>query len=138
MIDVVLNKKESIERCIKQIKNYYKQTDKEDIRTNYMVQDAIAMNLQRICQACIDLANHMIRINRLGLPKSSADSFRILSDKGIISADISENLRRMTGFRNILVHDYQNVDINILTDIIEHHLEELILYTNEILKYCNE
>jgi uncharacterized protein YutE (UPF0331/DUF86 family) len=45
-------------------------------------QDAIVLNLQRACQACIDMANRMIKLQRLGYPKESKDSFAICSGPG--------------------------------------------------------
>ncbi|MFV1951925.1 MAG: HepT-like ribonuclease domain-containing protein, partial [Nitrospinota bacterium] len=61
MSDIVLNKKESIERCIKQIRAYYALQGEVAFEEDHMKQDAIAANLQRACEQAIDLANHTIR-----------------------------------------------------------------------------
>lgn len=133
MNDILLAKKEIIERCIKQIREYYKLTDPVDIIENHMIQDAIAINLQRACEACIDMANHYIRINRLGIPKTSSESFIILFNNKIIPKKISDNLIKMTGFRNILIHEYQKINMKIFISIIEEHLEELVDYTTYLI-----
>lgn len=84
MLDPVLNKKESIEHCIKQIRCYYAHPSDKAFADDFLRQDAISANLQRLCQLAIDLANLTIRKKKLGLPKDSADSFRILGKAGII------------------------------------------------------
>jgi uncharacterized protein YutE (UPF0331/DUF86 family) len=98
-----------------------------------MKQDAIAINLQRACEQCIDLANHMVKTRKLGLPKASRESFRLLARHGIISTALAANLESMVGFRNILVHQYESFSIQLMIDVIEHHLDELIEFTNLIM-----
>jgi len=134
MNDIVLNKKESIERCIKQIRVYYASPSDIPFEENYMKQDAIAANMQRACEQCIDLANHTIRKKKLGLPKESRESFRLLTRNGIIPRDLAANLENMVGFRNTLVHQYQDLDIQLMVDVIENHLDDLIDFTNHIVR----
>ena len=86
-MDVVLNKKESIERCIKQIRLYYAMPSELSFEKDHMKQDAIAANLQRAAEQVIDLANHVIRKGKLGLPKESKESFELLAKASIISSD---------------------------------------------------
>jgi uncharacterized protein YutE (UPF0331/DUF86 family) len=133
--DVVLNKKESIERCIKQIRTYYLIPSEKSFENDYFKQDAIAANLQRVSELVIDLANHVIKKGKLGLPKETRESFAILSKFEIIPAELSDKLKGMVGFRNIMVHDYQQVDIKIMIDVIERHLDDLITFTNYIMEY---
>ena len=134
MNDLVLNKKESIERCISQVQSYYATPSNLDFEEDYMKQDGIALNLQRACEQCIDLANHTIKTRKLGLPKDSKESFRLLATAGIIPNELSKHLEGMVGFRNILVHEYQRMDIALMIEVIESHLDDLVLFTNYIIK----
>jgi uncharacterized protein YutE (UPF0331/DUF86 family) len=134
MDDIVLNKKESIERCIKQIRVYYALPSELAFKENYMRQDAIAVNMQRACEQCIALANHTIKTRKLGLPKASRESFRLLAQADIIPRDLAANLENMVGFRNTLVHQYQDLDIELMVDVIENHLDDLIDFTNFIVE----
>ena len=134
MNDIVLNKKESIERCIKQIRAYYALPSDIPFEEDYLKQDAIAVNMQRACEQCIDLANHTIKRKKLGLPKESRESFRLLAQNDIIPRDLAANLENMVGFRNTLVHQYQNLDIQLMVDVIENHLDDLIDFTNSIVR----
>lgn len=133
MNDIVLNKKESIEHCIHQIRLYYATNSALDFEEDYMKQDSIAINMQRACEQCIDLANHTIKAQKLGLPKDSKESFRLLASARIIPNELAQHLEGMVGFRNILVHEYQRMDIGLMVEVIEKHLDDLVVFTNHIL-----
>ena len=132
--DVILNKKESLERCIKQVREYYARPTDVDFKEDYLRQDAIAVNLQRATELAIDMANYVIKDRRLGLPKESRQSFEILGKSGIIPQELARTLQGMVGFRNILVHEYQKLDIEIMIDIIENRLRDLIDFSNLLLR----
>lgn len=134
MNDIVLNKKESIERYVKQIRSYYRLPGNGAFEEDYLRQDAIALNLQRACEQCIDLANYTIRVRKLGLPKESRDSFRLLAANRIITAELSARLEGMVGFRNVLVHEYQRLDIGLMVDVVENRLDDLLLFADTIVK----
>ena len=134
MNDIVLNKKESIERCIGQVRVYYATASNLDFEEDYMKQDSIAMNLVSAFEQSIDLANHTIQSRNLGLPMSAKESFRLLAAARIIPNELAKHLEGMVGFRNILVHEYQRMDIGLMLDVIENHLEDLVLFSNHIVK----
>ena len=133
MLDSVLNKKDSIERCVQQVRRYYALPSEQNFAEDFLKQDAIALNLQRACQLCIDLANLTIRKKKLGLPKESAESFLLLAEAGIIEQLLAEKLKGMVGFRNILVHEYKKIDLSIMVDVIEHRLEDLVLFAQKMV-----
>ncbi len=134
MNDVILNKKASIERCIRQIRTYYPLPSKVPFEKDFLKQDAVAVNLQRACEQAIDLANYVIKSKKLGLPRESKESFALLAENGLIDKDLSVKLEKMVGFRNISVHEYQSLDIEIMIAVIENHLDDFITFTNLILK----
>jgi uncharacterized protein YutE (UPF0331/DUF86 family) len=135
MMDVVLNKKESIERCIRQIRRYYVMPSELPFEKDHLRQDAIAANLQRAAEQVIDMANHIIRKRKLGLPKESGESFELLARAGVIPQDLADKLQGMVGFRNIMVHQYQEIDIKIMVNVIEHHLDDLIVFTDHVMEF---
>ena len=75
--EVLVSKAESIERCIRRVREIYVGHERE-FEEDWMRQDAIILNLQRACEAAIDMANRMIKLRRLGYPKESKQSFAIL------------------------------------------------------------
>lgn len=134
-MDVILNKKESIERCIRQIRSYYAMPSAAPFEKDYLRQDAIAANLQRAAEQTIDLANHIIRKKKLGLPKESRESFAVLASAGVIQKELAGKLQGMVGFRNIMVHQYQELDMKIMISVIEHRLDDLIEFTNRVMEF---
>ena len=134
MNDILLNKKIGIERSVKQIREYYALNPDVLFEQDYLKQDAIAINLQRLCEACIDIANHWIRRKKLGLPQDSADAFALLHRAGALSEDMSRALKGMVGFRNVLIHEYKKLDLAIMRDVIEHHLHEPLDFANLALQ----
>lgn len=135
IMDVILSKKESIERCVQQIRQYYALPSELPFEKDHLKQDAIAANLQRAAEQAIDLANHVIRKGKLGLPKESKESFEILAGAKIIPRELADKLKGMVGFRNIMVHLYQEIDIKIMVDVIEHHLDDLVVFTTHIMEF---
>jgi uncharacterized protein YutE (UPF0331/DUF86 family) len=137
MNEILLNKKISIERCIAQIDKYYALKGDLPFDTDYLRQDAICMNLQRICELAIDIANHLIKTKKLGLPQDSKDSFALIERAGLIDAGQMNSLQAMVGFRNILVHEYARVDLRILVEVIERRMREVLDFADAALKMAN-
>ncbi len=131
--DVILNKINVIERCIIRIKDVYA-NDSANLK-DYTKQDSIILNIQRACEASIDLAMHVIAEKRLGLPQTSRDAFDLLQSHLIIEENMAKQLKAMVGFRNIAVHDYQTINLDILIQIIENHLADFSDYAKKILEY---
>lgn len=134
MNEILLDKKISIERCIAQIEEYYARDSDKPFEDDHLRQDAIAMNLQRACELSIDIANHLIKRRKLGLPQDSRDSFALLQRAGLISTERMKALQAMVGFRNILVHEYKKLDLKIMVDVIENRVRELLDFANDVLK----
>lgn len=130
MDDVLLNKAANIERCIQRIKEEY---DVKDFKSNFTKQDAVILNLLRACEASIDMGNRVIRLKTLGLPQSSRDVFHLLEQAKIISPNLSRQMQNMAGFRNIAVHNYTQLDLNILCSIIENDLPHILDFSKVIL-----
>ena len=131
MNDVILNKISVIERCIKRIREEYENNPKH--LENYTKQDSIVLNLQRACEASIDLAMHVVAQKKLGLPQTSRDAFTLLEQHGIISSSLSQKMKAMVGFRNIAVHDYQELNLTILQKILDKHLTDFTEFTKAIV-----
>ncbi len=130
--DIIINKIETIKRCLARIKEEYV-TFENELENNYTKQDSIILNLERAAQASIDLSTHIIRIKGFGIPKTSRDVFTLLENNKTISAKISEQMKKMVGFRNIAVHDYQNISIDIVKSIIENNLSDFEYFIKEII-----
>ncbi|AWB09756.1 Uncharacterized conserved protein YutE, UPF0331/DUF86 family [Thermodesulfobium acidiphilum] len=130
--DIVLAKVANIQRCLKRIiaitnndPNSLDDIDKQDI---------FVLNLQRAIESTIDIAAHIIASQGLGLATTIKENFKILNEAGIIDADLMKRMQAMVGFRNIAIHDYASLDINILKSILQHNLKDIEEFYTLILK----
>jgi len=130
--DVIYNKIETIERCINRIKAVY--DNNPDNLNDYTKQDSIILNIQRACEATIDLAMHIVSEKNLGIPQNSRDSFEVLNSNNIIDDVLSKKMKSMVGFRNIAVHDYKALNLKVVQVIVESHLKDFSDYTYSINK----
>ena len=127
MNDVIINKTVNIERCIKRIEDVYQEVG-DNLATDFTRQDSILLNLQRACEASIDLANYITKKKKLGIPQRSRDSFDFLFKAGLIPEVLAINLAKMVGLRNIAVHDYQELNLDIVKFVIETHLADFQVF----------
>ena len=93
-----------------------------DIREERFVEHT----LQVAIRAALDVASHIVSDRRLGEPRTSRDLFALLERDGWIPEALASTLRNMVGFRNVLVHGYDDVDLAVVKDVLEHHLEDLL------------
>jgi uncharacterized protein YutE (UPF0331/DUF86 family) len=133
MDDITINKTSIIRRCLVRIAEEFQgNADRLTIST---VQDSVVLNLLRACEAAIDLAMHQVAVQHLGIPQNSRDAFDLLSANHIISEASAASMKRMVGFRNIAVHDYQRMQIEILEAILTQHLSDFDVYLRELERH---
>ena len=130
--DVLLNKVAIIERCVARAREEYA-TDPATFASNFTRQDAAILNIQRACEAALDIGQHLIRRDRLGVPQSARDVFTLLAQSDWIDAALADSLKRMVGFRNIAVHSYQELQLAITVSILERHLDEFLQFSQTVL-----
>ena len=89
------------------------------------IHDLAERYLHLATEAAIDLANHWISTAGLRPPETNRDTFSVLEEAGEVSSDLAEKLRGWAGFRNVLVHQYANIDHATSYRAIRDHLGEL-------------
>ena len=121
--DVVQAKIAIIQRCLKRIQSVTRldpaKLDDLDIQTIF------ALNLQRAVQATVDLAAHVVGSEGFGVPQELRENFRFLVGNKIITADLGTRMEKMVGFRNIAVHEYQSLNLDVLKSILGNNLKDL-------------
>jgi uncharacterized protein YutE (UPF0331/DUF86 family) len=130
--DVLINKSATIERCVARAREEYDRGP-ATFATDFTRQDAAILNIQRACEAALDMGQHLIRREKLGVPQSARDVFALLARGGWIDEALADSLKRMVGFRNIAVHDYQALQLPITVSIITSHLGEFLQYSQAVL-----
>jgi len=128
--DLVLAKIETLERCLGRIDSARGRPELDVLDR----QDITVLNLQRAVQAMIDLAAHVVAREGLGIPDDLAASFELLKRAGTIDGDLADRMRRMTGFRNVAVHEYRKLDPAVVDAIVRERLGDLRAFARAILE----
>lgn len=131
--DVLLSKAATVERCVARAREEYFQSP-DTFATDFTRQDAAVLNVQRACEAVLDMGQHLVRRDGLGVPQGAKGVFDLLAHAGYIPDPLATALKRMVAFRNIAVHDYQSLLLPILVNVITQHLDEFQAFTRLLLQ----
>ena len=123
--DVSINKAATLERCVARVRDVYAGNE-ANLFSDQTRQDAIILNLQRACEAAIDLAMHRVRLHRLGVPQESRDAFSMLAEAGRLDPVLAGRMAKMVGFRNVAVHDYRSLNLGIVKSIVTERLDDFL------------
>jgi uncharacterized protein YutE (UPF0331/DUF86 family) len=88
--------------------------------------------LQIAIQAALDVASHIVSDRRLGEPRTNRELFDLLHRDQWLDRDLTVHLRNMAGFRNVLVHGYDDVDLAVVHDVLTRHLGDLIAFVDAV------
>ncbi len=101
------------------------EADEEEFVREPALHDLAERYLHLAVEACLDLANHWISDKALPTPDANRDTFSILERAGELSPEMADKLRGWAGFRNVLVHEYLEIDHSIAYRAIQHELIDL-------------
>ena len=118
-----------IETCVRELREIARP---EAIATDVREARFVEHTLQFALQAALDAASHIVSDERLGEPSTNRELFDRLERAGWIEASLADALRNMAGFRNILVHGYDAVDLEIVRDVVEHRLDDLLQFAESV------
>jgi uncharacterized protein YutE (UPF0331/DUF86 family) len=120
-----------IETCVQQLRSLGRpEAMRADIREERFVEHT----LQIAIQAALDVASHIVSDERLGEPETNRELFDLLVRAGRLPPALAPTLRNMAGFRNVVVHGYQDVDLGVVEDVVRNHLDDLLAFVSAIRK----
>lgn len=128
-IDLIAKKLAYIETCVRELRSLARP---EEIPTDILQRRFVEHTLQIAIQAALDASAHIVADERLGEPSRNRDLFEILAKNGWLPENLATPLRAMVGFRNVLVHEYQVVDLAIVEDVVMNHLDDLLAFVQAI------
>ncbi len=133
MDKLILEKKiDSILRCIQRIEE--RTPKKRELFIHDLdAQDVVVLNLTRIIQLCVDIAMHLIAQSNIETPQTMAQSFSRLEQLGIIDKELAEKLKKSVGFRNIAIHNYNELDLQLTFDIANTHINDFKTFIKRII-----
>jgi uncharacterized protein YutE (UPF0331/DUF86 family) len=127
--DLVLKKLAFVETCVAELRRLAKP---EAIAGDIREERFVVHTLQLAVQAALDAASHIVSDERLGEPESNRQLFELLERAGWLSSPLAATMRNMAGFRNVVVHGYETVDLGIVRDVVENRLGDLLRFSDEV------
>jgi uncharacterized protein YutE (UPF0331/DUF86 family) len=127
--DLVAKKLALIETCVEQLRSLAKP---DALRTDVREERFVEHTLQVAIQAALDVASYIVSDDRLGEPETNRELFDLLAGAGRIAPPLATTLRDMAGFRNVLVHGYQDMDLGVVEDVLRNHLGDLLAFAAAI------
>jgi uncharacterized protein YutE (UPF0331/DUF86 family) len=129
--ELVAKKLALIETCVQQLRSLGRP---EAIRADIREERFVEHTLQIAIQAALDAASHIVSDERLGEPETNRELFDLLVRAGRLPPALAPMLRNMAGFRNVVVHGYQDVDLGVVEDVVRNHLDDLLAFVSAIRK----
>ena len=135
MDQLILEQKlESLRRCIKRVE------EKTPSRVSRLIQDPdiqdiLVLNLTRAVQLCVDIGSHVISTSEETTPTTMGDVFSALEKLEVVTPVTCVTMKKAVGFRNIAVHNYQEIDWEIVYAISKNFLVDFRRFAKEIAEY---
>jgi uncharacterized protein YutE (UPF0331/DUF86 family) len=129
---VIDDKLERLRRCIQRIE-HKRPALLADLVADYDLQDILSVNLERAIQLCVDIAAHIIAAREISAPTTMAAAFESLQVLQVLSPELATSMKKAVGFRNIVVHNYQEIDWEIVFNICHHKLDDFRAFAQAIV-----
>lgn len=134
---LIEHKLESLRRCVHRIEAKCP-ASADTLAKDADAQDIIALNLTRAVQLCVDIAAHLVSTTDLPPPASMGEAFDRLCQADMLTAELSDRLKRSVGFRNLAVHNYREIDWAVVFSIATLHLEDFRGFAQAVLTLKHE
>ena len=121
--DVIEQKIESLRRCVERVRQKSPATA-ADLTSDPDAQDILTLNLTRAVQLCVDIGAHLIAAQNQPAPDTMGQTFDVLTDMSVISAELAVRMKKAVGFRNIAVHNYEAINWDIAHAIATRHVDD--------------
>ncbi|MBI5197508.1 MAG: DUF86 domain-containing protein [Nitrospirae bacterium] len=131
---VILRKLSELETYQNQIREYSGITA-EDYKKDWKTRRIVERTLQILIECCADIANHIIADGNMRSPTGYSDTFRVLTENQVTGQDLGAIMEKMSKFRNVVVHQYEEVDVEIVIVILRKHLQDFDRFKQAILTY---
>ena len=134
---LIEQKLELLRRCVDRIQKKCPESPLA-LSNDLDLQDIIAINLSRAVQLSVDIGSHLIAVTDLPTPSTMGQTFDLLKQAGIIDAELSDHLKKAVGFRNIAVHQYEEINWQIVHRIANSHLIDFRSFAASISAYLEQ
>ena len=130
--EVIEQKIESLRRCVERVRQKCPATAAA-LAGDPDVQDILTLNLSRAVQLCVDIGAHLIAAHNKPAPDTMGQTFDVLAEMGVISAELAVRMKKAVGFRNIAVHNYEAIDWDITHAIATRHMSDFAEFASAVV-----
>lgn len=130
--DIIERKLGQIEKSLCKIRPY-KVLSYAEFSSHSVARDVIEYNLFIMINCMIDTVNHIVADDDLGQVDMLSDGFRILKDFGYWTEEECQVYIKMVAFRNMISHQYMNIDAKVVYDILQNRLEDIMGFRQHIM-----
>jgi uncharacterized protein YutE (UPF0331/DUF86 family) len=131
---VILKRIGRIRKCVAALETIRRTHSKQQFLADEMVQAAAERNMQVAIQSVLDICNHIVADMKLEVPDEDKGALRIMASRKLISHPLAKTLTSMAGMRNVLVHEYLDVDQNRLYATMSRNLDDFEKLIEAVLK----
>ena len=130
--EVIEQKIESLRRCVDRVRLKTPATA-AILAGDPDAQDILTLNLTRAVQLCVDIGAHLIAVKDKPAPDTMGQTFDVLTDMGVLSAELAVRMKKAVGFRNIAVHNYEAIDWEIAHAIAVRHIDDFSAFASAVV-----
>jgi len=128
--ELVAKKLALIETCVRELRTLARP---DALATDVKEARFVQHTLQIALQGLLDVCAHIVSDERLGEPRSHRELVALVHRAGWVpDARLADTLGRMVAFRNVLVHGYDTINLEIVRSILERHLDDLTAFVEAI------
>ncbi|MDT8283784.1 MAG: DUF86 domain-containing protein [Gammaproteobacteria bacterium] len=129
---VVEQKIESLRKCLLRVEKRCPNS-LENLLSDVDAQDVLVLNLSRAVQLCVDISLHILSGRNQPVPETMGQAFTELAAENIINNDLAEKMRKAVGFRNIAIHNYEEINWAIVHAIAKEKLIDFKQFAKQVL-----
>ena len=133
--ELVLFKLQELDRYLTQLKKFQglrAESLEKDLDQAWIIERGLQLSIQLV----LDIGNHILA--DAGNPAQDYGRiFEKLAQIDVIPADFAESIKNMAGLRNILVHEYTEVDMKKLTDVLNNSLGDFSKFATYVMSYLD-
>jgi uncharacterized protein YutE (UPF0331/DUF86 family) len=123
-----------LEEILRGLRDLAAGTSREDYLEDRRLQAQAERWMHLAAECCLDLANHLIADRGWRSPATYRETFAILKEEGVISADLGKKLEGWAGLRNVLVHLYLAVDHTRIWQFLTEELDDLEAFARAVVE----
>ena len=131
--NLLLTRLEGIDKHLEKI-SPFSELAYQEFLNDANAQDIVEYNLFQIINHLITITQHIVVDEDYGLPQTSYEASQMLFDKGILDSTDLDLMKKMIGFRNIIVHNYLNINKEVVYLILTKGHQDILKILSKITK----